>query len=214
MISTLHYISQPSHTDNILAACDAGCKWIQLRIKNESPGNVLPVAESVKKICDRYQASLIINDYPQIAVAVGAAGVHVGRLDMTVAAARAITGSEMIVGGTANTLEDILQHVADGASYVGVGPFRFTTTKQNLSPILGLAGYQQILQALKQKNIAIPVIAIGGILLEDIPLLMEAGVHGIAVSGLITQAIEKQTMVQHIHQQLNHTLHGAFNHSR
>ncbi|MGO4289182.1 thiamine phosphate synthase [Chitinophaga sp. RAB17] len=205
MISTLHYISQPAHTDNILAACDAGCKWIQLRIKNETAETVLPVAEAVKKICDSYQASLIINDYPQVAVAVGAAGVHVGKLDMTVAAARAITGNNMIVGGTANTLEDILQHVADGASYVGVGPYRFTTTKQNLSPILGLSGYQQILQALRQKNISIPLIAIGGILLEDIPALMEAGVYGVAVSGLITQASDKQTIVAHIHQQLNHT---------
>ncbi|MBS0025983.1 thiamine phosphate synthase [Chitinophaga sp. 22321] len=205
MISTLHYISQPHHTDNILAACDAGCKWIQLRIKNEPAETILPVAEAVKKICDRYQASLIINDHPQIAVAVGAAGVHVGKLDMSVAEARVITGPEMIVGGTANTLEDILQHVADGASYVGVGPFRFTTTKQNLSPILGLSGYQSIIQALQKKNIAIPVIAIGGILLEDIPALLAAGVYGVAVSGLITHAANRQTVVHHIHQQLNQT---------
>lgn len=202
MISNLHYISQPSHTDNILAACDAGCKWIQLRIKNESPATILPVAEAVKKICDRYQASLIINDYPQIAVAIGAAGVHVGQLDMTVAAARAITGDKMIVGGTANTLADILQHEQDGASYVGVGPFRFTTTKQNLSPILGLSGYQSILQSLKEKNIRVPVIAIGGILPEDIPALMETGIHGIAVSGLITHATDKQAVVSQIHHQL------------
>lgn len=202
MISNLHYISQPSHTDNILAACDAGCKWIQLRIKNESTATILPVAEAVKKICDRYQASLIINDYPQIAVAIGAAGVHVGKLDMTVAAARMITGDKMIVGGTANTLADILQHVQDGASYVGVGPFRFTTTKQNLSPILGLGGYQSILQSLKEKNIRIPVIAIGGILPEDLPALMETGIHGIAVSGLITHATDKQGVVSQIHHQL------------
>ncbi|HWV68515.1 thiamine phosphate synthase [Chitinophaga sp.] len=202
MISNLHYISQPSHTDNILAACDAGCKWIQLRIKNETPDKVMPVAEAVKKICDRYQAALIINDYPQIAVAVEAAGVHVGKLDMTVAAARAITGKNMIVGGTANTLADILQHVQDGASYVGVGPYRFTTTKQNLSPILGLSGYQSILQALKEKQIAVPVIAIGGIVQEDIPGLMEAGIHGIAVSWMITHASDKQTVVNRIHEQL------------
>ncbi|MGF6845550.1 thiamine-phosphate pyrophosphorylase [Chitinophaga sp. W3I9] len=202
MISNLHYISQPSHTDNILAACDAGCKWIQLRIKNESPATVLPLAELAKKICDRYQASLIINDYPEIAVAVNAAGVHVGKLDMTVAAAHAITGRNMIVGGTANTLEDILQHVQDGANYVGVGPFRFTTTKQNLSPILGLSGYQSILQSLKEKNIGIPVIAIGGILPEDIPALMETGIHGIALSGLITHATDKRAVVNQIHQQL------------
>lgn len=202
MISNLHYISQPSHTDNILAACDAGCKWIQLRIKNETPDKVMPVAEAVKKICDRYQAALIINDYPQVAVAVEAAGVHVGKLDMTVAAARAVTGSKMIVGGTANTIADVLQHVQDGASYVGVGPYRFTTTKQNLSPILGLSGYQSILHALKEKHITIPVIAIGGIMPEDIPGLMEAGIHGIAVSGLITHATDKQAVVNRIYEQL------------
>lgn len=210
MISNLHYISQPSHTDNILAACDAGCKWIQLRIKNETPDKVMPVAEAVKKICDRYQAALIINDYPQIAVAVEAAGVHVGKLDMTVAAARAITGNNMIVGGTANTLTDILQHVQDGASYVGVGPYRFTTTKQNLSPILGLSGYQSILQALKEKHITVPVIAIGGIVQEDIPGLMEAGIHGIAVSGMITHAADKQAVVNRIYEQLKQL--SAWNH--
>ena len=203
MINKLHYISQPPHTDSILAACDAGCQWIQLRIKNMPPDNVLPVAEAVKKICDRYQARLIINDYPHVAMAAGADGVHVGRLDMTVAAARAITGNGIIVGGTANTLEDILQHVQDGASYVGVGPYRFTTTKQNLSPILGLGGYQAIMQALKERNISIPVIAIGGILQEDIAALMQTGIHGIAVSGLITHAAGKKLAVQNIYEQIN-----------
>ncbi|PSL49418.1 thiamine-phosphate diphosphorylase [Chitinophaga niastensis] len=203
MISTLHYISQASHTDNILAACDAGCKWIQLRIKNELPEKIMPVAEAVKKICDRYQSALIINDYPHIAVAVGATGVHVGRLDMSVAAARAITGNNMTIGGTANTIADILQHVQDGASYVGVGPYRFTTTKQNLSPVLGLSGYQAIMQELQEKRISIPVIAIGGILLEDIPALMQTGIHGIAASGLITHATDKQQLVRSIYEQVN-----------
>ncbi|CAL1521213.1 thiamine phosphate synthase [Chitinophaga sp. MM2321] len=207
MISTLHYISRQTpaaaHTDQIMAACDAGCKWIQLRIKNETPENILPVAAAAKIICDRYKAALIINDYPHIAVAVEAAGTHVGLGDMTVAAARAITGPEMIVGGTANTAADIIQHAAHGASYVGLGPFRFTTTKQQLSPILGLSGYQAIMQKLQQKSITIPVIAIGGILLQDIPALMQTGIHGIAVSGLITQASDKAVLVQHIFEQTN-----------
>ncbi|NLR59725.1 thiamine phosphate synthase [Chitinophaga polysaccharea] len=211
MISHLHYISQTPHIDHIKAACDAGCKWIQLRIKNESPATVLPVAEAAKVICDRYQARLIINDYPQIAIAVDAAGVHVGKLDMSVAAARDIAGPELIIGGTANTLEDILQHVQDGASYVGVGPFRFTTTKQNLSPILGLQGYQSIMQQLRERNISIPVIAIGGILSEDIPALLETGIHGIAVSGLISAAMDKRAVVHHIQAQLNQT--ATWNHS-
>ncbi|NSL89304.1 thiamine phosphate synthase [Chitinophaga sp. Mgbs1] len=207
MIHTLHYISQHStangHIENISQACEAGCRWIQLRIKQETQEQVLPVAEAVKKICDSYGAALIINDYPAIAVAVGAAGVHVGKNDMTVKAARAVTGPDMIVGGTANTTEDILQHVADGASYVGVGPYRFTSTKQNLSPILGLEGYQRILQELRQQRISIPVIAIGGIQEEDIPALLETGVHGVAVSGLISGAADKSATVQRIYELVN-----------
>lgn len=203
MISKLHYISQTPHTENIRAACDAGCQWIQLRVKQQSEEEILRLAEAAKAICDQYKARLIINDHPQIAVKAGADGVHVGKLDMSVAAARAITGPDMIVGGTANTVADILRHVEDGANYVGVGPYRFTTTKENLSPILGLSGYLAILQQLQDQHISIPVIAIGGILATDIPPLMAAGVHGIAVSGLISQATNKQQKVQDIHHHLN-----------
>lgn len=206
MISNLHYISQQTngadHTDNIKAACDAGCNWIQLRIKNATPEEIMPAALAAKKICEAYQAKLIINDHPHIAKAVEAHGVHVGKNDMTVAAAREITGPGFIIGGTANTLADILQHVKDKANYVGLGPYRFTTTKKNLSPILGLEGIAHILQQLKEQGIAIPVVAIGGILLEDIPALQAAGVHGVAVSGLITEANNKQQVVQNIFENL------------
>jgi thiamine-phosphate pyrophosphorylase len=202
MISTLHYISQQTaqagHTDNIKAACDAGCNWVQLRIKHATAEEVMPAALAARKICEQYNATLIINDYPHIAKAVGAHGVHVGKKDMTVAAARAITGPDLIVGGTANTLEDILQHVQDEASYVGLGPYRFTTTKEQLSPILGQEGIARILQQLQERGIRIPVVAIGGILLEDIPALLAAGAHGVAVSGLITQAADRQQTVRKI----------------
>ena len=202
MISNLHYISQQTasaeHTDNIRAACDAGCNWIQLRIKDTTSEDVIPFAVAARKICEQYNATLIINDYRHIAKAVGAHGVHVGKNDMTVAAARVITGPGLIVGGTANTLADILLHVKDGASYVGLGPYRFTTTKQKLSPILGLEGIAQIMQQLQRQGITLPVIAIGGILLEDIPALLSAGVHGVAVSGLITQAADKKKIVSEI----------------
>jgi len=199
MISSLHYISQQTpgatHLDNILEACEAGCRWIQLRIKNEAPETVLSTAMAAKAICSKYNATLIVNDHPGIAKQVGAHGVHVGKLDMTVAEARALTGETFIIGGTANTLEDILIHVKDGADYVGVGPYRFTTTKEKLSPILGLEGIAGIMRSLKDMGIHIPVIAIGGILAEDIPALMETGIHGIAVSGLITHAANKSQTV-------------------
>ena len=195
MISTLHYISQQQHLENIQSACEAGCRWIQLRIKDVSKSTIMSEALAAKHICAAYGARLIINDHPYIAKAIGADGVHVGKNDMTVAAARKITGNDMIVGGTANTLSDILQHVEDGASYVGLGPYRFTTTKQQLSPILGLEGIYSIMQQLKALGIDIPVIAIGGILAEDLQELIATGIHGIAVSSLITQAANKQELV-------------------
>ncbi|KAA2244886.1 thiamine phosphate synthase [Chitinophaga agrisoli] len=198
MISILHYISQADHIANIQAACDAGCNWIQLRMKDSTPEAVLPVALAARKICEAYNATLIINDYPQVAKEVGAHGVHVGKQDMTVAAAREILGPGFIVGGTSNSFEDILQHAKDGADYVGLGPYRFTTTKQKLSPILGLEGISGIVHQLASQGIQMPVIAIGGILLEDIPALLAAGVHGVAVSGLITHADNRQAVVREI----------------
>lgn len=207
MISTLHYISQPPHLQNIQAACEAGCRWIQLRIKNATDEDIIHKATAAREICNAYGARLIINDHPHIAKAVGANGVHVGKKDMTVAAARAITGNEMIVGGTANTLQDILLHVADGASYVGLGPYRFTTTKEGLSPVLGIEGISSIMQQLKKLDIDIPVIAIGGILLEDLPSLITTGIHGIAVSGLVTHAANKQEIISSITHQFDSCNH-------
>jgi thiamine-phosphate pyrophosphorylase len=202
MISTLYYISQQTaaagHTNNIRAACEAGCRWVQLRIKDATPGELLSAALAAREICSGYGATLIINDHPHIARAAGADGVHVGKADMSVAAAREILGPGRIVGGTANTLEDILQHAAQGADYVGLGPYRFTTTKQKLSPILGLAGISGIMQQLRARELPIPVVAIGGILLDDIPALLAAGVQGVAVSGLLTHAADKKAVVEQI----------------
>jgi thiamine-phosphate pyrophosphorylase len=195
MISTLHYISQQQHIANIQAACEAGCRWIQLRIKDAPESTIISEALAAKAICDTWGAKLIINDHPHIAKAINADGVHVGKNDMSVAAARRITGNDMIVGGTANTLSDILLHVKEGASYVGLGPFRYTTTKQGLSPILGLEGIHSIMQKLKSLDIDIPVIAIGGIQAEDLSELMGTGIHGIAASSLITHAANQQQLV-------------------
>jgi len=194
----LLYISQAPHLENIRAACEAGCRWIQLRVKNDARPEL---AIDAKKICDEFGAKLSINDHPSIAAQVNAYGVHVGKLDVPVTEARSIVGKQSLLGGTANTLDDVLAHIRDGVDYVGVGPFRFTTTKENLSPILGLEGYQQLMAVIGNK---VPVLAIGGILLEDMPALKETGVHGVAVSGLITNAVDKKEMVQKINAIWNH----------
>ena len=207
MIDKLHFISQESettsHIDSIKQALEAGCKWIQLRVKNQSEETVKQYALEAKKLCDNYDAKLIINDFPQIAKDVDAYGVHLGLLDMPVADARKIVGDKLIIGGTANTFENILLRVKSGADYVGLGPFRFTTTKENLSPVLGLEGYQSILNNLQQAGVNIPIIAIGGIESNDISSLIEAGVHGIAISGTIAKAEDKPAIVSELYALLN-----------
>lgn len=189
MIEKLQFISQENnkftHLTGIEAALKAGVKWIQLRIKDQPEDRVRDQAYEAKTLCDRYNARLIINDYPMIAKETGADGVHLGKEDMTIDQARVILGRGKLIGATANTLEDIIAHSHNGADYVGLGPFRFTTTKKKLSPVLGLEGYRKILKACNERGIKLPIIAIGGIEIIDIPALMGAGVYGIAVSSMI-----------------------------
>jgi thiamine-phosphate pyrophosphorylase len=203
MIDQVHYISQQkeklSHIETIKNALEAGCKWIQLRVKNQTESLVKDIAQEAKLLCDQHQAKLIINDFPEVAKAVNAYGIHLGLQDMSIPDARKIVGEKMIIGGTANTFDDILLRVNEGADYVGLGPFRFTTTKEKLSPILGLEGYKNIFQKLKEHNISIPIIAIGGIELDDVESLKEIGVHGVALSGTITFAEDAKSVVNELY---------------
>ncbi|NJL74229.1 MAG: thiamine phosphate synthase [Saprospiraceae bacterium] len=199
-MASLHYISQSTphltQLEAIQTACEAGCRWIQLRMKDTDESKIIETAFQAQKICEAFQATLIINDYPNIALAAQADGVHLGLDDFNHTKARQLLGQNYIIGGTANTIEDIRNYAAQGViDYLGVGPFRFTTTKKKLSPILGIEGYTNIIQQCRQEGISLPIIAIGGIELEDIPALMNTGVHGIAVSGLITHAENKPALV-------------------
>jgi thiamine-phosphate pyrophosphorylase len=169
----LQYISQGSSLEdqekNIRKALDYGAKWIQVRWKNASEKDFITLCEISKKLCSDYQAVCIINDHVQIAKDVDADGVHLGLKDMSVEKARYILGENKIIGGTANTFSDILQRMVERCDYIGLGPLRFTSTKEQLSPILGFEGYGEIINSLKEKSIEIPkIFAIGGVVLEDI----------------------------------------------
>lgn len=169
-------------------ALEGGCRWIQLRMKGASDAQVCAAAEVIMPLCRHYGATFILDDRVDFALRLHADGVHLGRNDMPVAEARAMLGSEFIIGGTANTIDDIVRLNNEGADYIGCGPFRFTTTKQNLSPVLGLEGYRAIVAGMKERGITLPLIAIGGITPDDIPSLFATGVSGIAVSGAILDA--------------------------
>ena len=183
-----HYTERYSHLDSVRIALEGGCRWIQLRMKEASPEDILPIAKEAMNLCRKYDATFIIDDYVELAKQIGADGVHLGKNDMPITEARKTLGKDFIIGGTANTFEDIQMLYKAGANYIGCGPFRFTTTKKNLSPILGLEGYQQIISQMKENNISLPLIAIGGITKKDIPSLMQTGINGIALSGSILRA--------------------------
>ncbi len=177
-----------SHYDAALLALEGGCRWIQLRIKDAMEDEVEKVARRIQELCHNYEACLIIDDYVEVAKRIQADGVHLGKHDMPITEARRLLGEGFIIGGTANTFEDVERLAAEGADYIGCGPFRFTTTKKNLSPILGLEGYRHIVNQMHEAGIRLPIVAIGGITCEDIPALMETGVTGIAMSGAILNA--------------------------
>ena len=190
-LAPLHYVSQAnanlSHLEAIEKACKAGCKWVQLRMKKVSYQDYLDTAVAAKTICDRYQALLTINDNPKVALAAKAGALHLGKEDMSPTEARKIVG-DIVIGGTANTWEDIVRLSKEPIDYIGLGPFRYTSTKEKLSPILGLEGYKELLKKMEANGIHIPVWAIGGIQLEDVKAIQSTGVSGIAVSGLITNS--------------------------
>ena len=183
-----HQNEKMTYLDGIREALAGGCKWIQLRMKGAADEEVRPIALKVKKLCKEQNATFLIDDRVQLVKEVGADGVHLGKNDMPIAEARKILGDDFIIGGTANTFEDVKAHYEADADYIGCGPFRFTTTKEKLSPILGLEGYHEIIQKMKAENIDIPIVAIGGITKEDIPEIMKTGVNGIALSGCILNA--------------------------
>ena len=193
-----HETEQFSYREGAFMALEAGCKWIQLRMKDVAVETVRQLAEELKKACENHHALLIIDDYVEVAREVKADGVHLGKNDMPIEEARKILGEGFIIGGTANTFEDVKRHYEAGADYLGIGPFRFTTTKKNLSPVLGLEGYRNIKQQMIEAGIILPAVAIGGITVEDIPAILATGIEGIAMSGAILQAHDPDAEIKRI----------------
>jgi thiamine-phosphate pyrophosphorylase len=160
---------------------DAGANWIQLRQKNAGEKEKLLTAKQAVKLAQSYKTVLIVNDSPQIALESGASGVHLGLNDCPVSEARSLLGKNAIIGGTANTPEQAKQREQEGCSYVGLGPWRRTQTKENLSKVLGENGVKKAIAM----NLGIPAIVIGGVTPEDIGKILSLGASGVAVSSYI-----------------------------
>lgn len=199
-----HYTERYSYIDSARIALEGGCRWIQLRMKDADETLLEETALIVQKMCKDYDATFIIDDNVHLCKKIKANGVHLGKNDMPIAEARKILGDDFIIGATVNTFDDVLlcqQSTVNGQQtlspfpspvpvpdYFGCGPFRFTSTKKNLAPILGLDGYREIMKKMKENNIDIPLVAIGGITKNDVPELMKTGIDGIAISGSVLRA--------------------------
>ena len=199
-----HYTDKYSYLDSIRLALQGGCRWIQLRMKDATDDEVRPVAIEAQKLCREYGATFVIDDRVALVKELQANGVHLGKNDMPISEARKILGPDFIIGGTANTFDDVRMHYEQSADYIGCGPFRFTTTKQKLSPVLGLDGYSSIVSEMRTAGINIPIVAIGGITEDDIPAILATGITGIALSGTVLRADNPAQKMKNILNIINH----------
>lgn len=184
-----HHNAAYSDIDSAGIALEGGCRWIQLRMKGVDGATFEEAAIAVQKMCRDYGATFIIDDNVALAQRVKADGVHLGKSDMPIYEARRILGQGYIIGATVNTFDDIVEILKSATpDYFGCGPFRHTSTKQNLAPVLGIEGYREIIGKMRESNINIPLVAIGGITRGDITELLQCGVDGIALSGAILSA--------------------------
>lgn len=197
-----HSNNRYGYVDGARLALEGGCRWVQLRMKEATEDEFMAAAAEIGRLCKEHGATFVLDDHVEWVEKTGADGVHLGKNDMPIDEARKILGSDKIIGGTANTFEDVERLYRQGADYIGCGPFRFTTTKKNLSPVLGLEGYQHIVDQMKSHGINLPIVAIGGILESDIKSILATGVSGIAVSGGILNAEnpaeEMQRFLKHL----------------
>ena len=193
-----HETETVGYVEGARMALEGGCRWIQLRMKDASDDEVRKAAAEIQPMCKAHDAIFLIDDRVELAKELKADGVHLGKNDMPVDEARRVLGEEFIIGGTANTFDDIERLARQGADYIGCGPFRFTTTKKNLAPVIGIEGYRDIIEKMEAAGIDLPVVAIGGITADDIDDILATGVRGIAVSGTVLRAENPVAMMKQI----------------
>ena len=198
-----HKSDRFSIAEEVKMVIDGGCRWVQLRMKDVSDEEVKSVAEQIIPMCKETDTILVIDDRVELTMDLKVHGVHLGKNDMPAVDAREYLGAGAIIGVTANTAQDIIAYKKVDVDYVGLGPFRYTTTKSNLSPIIGLDGYRDIITEVRNAGVELPIVAIGGITLEDVAELMSTGVNGIAMSGAILSAENPTEYTKRVIEALN-----------
>ncbi|MFW0714373.1 thiamine phosphate synthase [Pedobacter sp. N23S346] len=183
-----HDIPHLTHIEQAQLACEAGAKWIQYRCLSKTDEALLAEINVIAEICDDWGTTLMVTDHIHLNGKADIQGFHMEDMGADFTALRKLVGNDVTLGGSANTLENIIRQADEGADYVGFGPFADTETKPNDLPLLGVEGYSIILKKLKALSIEIPILAVGGVKFPDVESLMQTGIHGIAVSGAINFA--------------------------
>ena len=176
-----------STVDIVRAAVAGGVTCVQLREKECSTRQFVAEARAVRELLAGTGVPLIINDRIDVALAVGASGVHLGQTDMHIADARRVVGSSMLIGISAECVEDAVRAQAEGADYIGISPVFATPTKTDTAPALGLHGI-----ALIRAAVSLPLVGIGGIGPANAAQVLRSGCDGVAVVSAIVSAPDPQ----------------------
>ena len=205
-ISQFHYLTQDiphrSHLEQVNLACDAGAKWIQYRCLSKTDDEMLEELHPIASVCDDWGTTLIITNHFHLVALADIQGVHIEDMNADLAAIRNIIGDDKTLGASANTFEQIKNHIQNGADYIGCGPFGHTDTKPNQSAHWGVVGYQNMVETLKAENLEIPLIAAGGVQLQNVTALINTGIYGVAVSAAVNLSENPKEAYKAIHQLL------------
>lgn len=202
-ISRFHYLTQDlpnrSHLQQVQSACENGANWVQYRCLSKPDDELVDEINELAVICDDWGATLIVTNHYELLERVDAQGVHIEDFDADLTAIRNYIGKDKTLGASATNIERLLQVQDTGVvDYCGYGPFAHTDTKPNNKPLLGFGGYR----ALQSQPVEIPVIAVGGVRLQDVEHLLETGVYGIAVSGAINLALDPGKMLKEFYRKI------------
>lgn len=206
-ISKFHYLTQDlpdrSHVEQTRIACEAGANWIQYRCLSKADQELIAEIHQIAAICDDWGVTLILTNHFHLLDRVDAQGVHMEDMKADFKAIRNQIGEDKTLGGSANTFEDVCRMDQSGlVDYIGLGPFSVTLTKPDNYPLLGIDGYKSILQKMDDFAIGIPILAVGGVAVDDVEPLLHAGVHGLAVSAAINHAPDPAKALQNFYKMI------------
>jgi thiamine-phosphate pyrophosphorylase len=185
-ILDLGYVGDGNALDIAGKMLAGGVQLLQLRAKDRTPREILPLACELAKLCRKSQVPFILNDHPESVRECGANGVHVGQDDMSVAGARKLAGEDAIIGKSTHSIAQALAAQKEGPDYIGFGPLFATPTKPDYVPI-GLAEVRAV-----QSLVTLPVFCIGGIKRENLPEIITAGARRVVIVSGILQALDPQ----------------------